>query len=404
MPFGIPAQKGPKQLYYDPQQQPYSEGVPVYASPQQRVPTAADVQDQFARAEEYRARAARGQQTARQNPYYGSNVMFGIGNILAPKVLAGFQEGRARKEKKKREVAIETAYADLAEDLQTGKPEDVFGALMDSPIQELRDLGLQYQIKAAMSGGPQAGTPLAKDAQLLFPGSWDDPEVRAKRMAYMEKERSKGGTRITINDPAYLGKKAVADLQTTQLNTINGMARLRGIQQSFKPEFQELGTRIGMSWKGLESWLGTLDEDDKRVYQEYVTFRRRAQENLNLYIKEITGAQMSEAEAERLSQAVPVAGVKMWQGDDPAAFEAKMNDIMTSLYNASARYNYMMRHGISDPDEMARQLSLDAVPALIDQRDNELYLEFQSQNPGMGEEELEKMTDRALREEFGLQF
>ncbi len=57
-------------------------------------------------------------------------------------------------------------------------------------------------------------------------------------------------------------------------------------------------------------------------------YQRKVNENVNLYIKMITGAQMSEAEADRLSLAIATLA------DSPAQFEAKLKDSIAVLDRA----------------------------------------------------------------------
>jgi hypothetical protein len=63
--------------------------------------------------------------------------------------------------------------------------------------------------------------------------------------------------------------------------------------------------------------------------------------------KELTGAQMSAKEADRLRLAQPDPGEQFWQGDDPVTFKAKMNDVVITTRAAVARYQYYLSQGLS---------------------------------------------------------
>ena len=90
---------------------------------------------------------------------------------------------------------------------------------------------------------------------------------------------------------------------------------------------------------------------------EFKGFQRKAIENINLYIKEITGAQMSEKEATRLRLSQPDPGEQWYQGDDPITFKAKMDDVIKFAGASVARYDKYRSEGLSDTD--IKQLAKD---------------------------------------------
>jgi hypothetical protein len=127
------------------------------------------------------------------------------------------------------------------------------------------------------------------------------------------------------------------------------LARMTQISAEFKPEYQEIGTRLGTAWTSIKSRLGKgVSDEDAKLLTDFRKFQRKAQENINLYIKELTGAQMSEAEASRLKLAQPDPGAKWWQGDDPITFKANIDDVLRSTRAAIARYEYYKAKGLDD--------------------------------------------------------
>ena len=66
-----------------------------------------------------------------------------------------------------------------------------------------------------------------------------------------------------------------------------------------------------------------------------------ALDNINRYIKELTGAQMSEAEAKRLRQGLPDPGDDPFSGDSPSGFRKKMKDKNEMMKLAMIRYTYL---------------------------------------------------------------
>jgi len=129
------------------------------------------------------------------------------------------------------------------------------------------------------------------------------------------------------------------------------VARMQTIYQGFKPEYQEIGTRLGSAWTGIKAKLGqNVPTKDAEQLTEFKKFQRKSIENINLYIKELTGAQMSEKEADRLRLAQPDPGEKWYSGDDPITFKAKMDDVLKYSRASVARYEYYRSKGFGSEE------------------------------------------------------
>lgn len=127
------------------------------------------------------------------------------------------------------------------------------------------------------------------------------------------------------------------------------LARMQTIYGEFKPEYLEIGTRLKAAWTGIKAKLGkNVSREDAKALTGFKKFQRKAIENINLYIKELTGAQMSEKEADRLRLAQPDPGENWWSGDDPITFKAKMDDVMKFTRAAVARYEFYRSKGLDD--------------------------------------------------------
>lgn len=127
------------------------------------------------------------------------------------------------------------------------------------------------------------------------------------------------------------------------------LARMQQIYNEYKPEYQQLATRFKTALTGAVAFLGgEVDEADKQLLVEFKAFQRKAIENINLYIKELTGAQMSEKEADRLRLAQPDPGERWWKGDDPITFKSKMDDVLRTTRAAVARWKYYKSRGFGD--------------------------------------------------------
>ena len=115
----------------------------------------------------------------------------------------------------------------------------------------------------------------------------------------------------------------------------------------FDPDYLTYQTKIEQSALKVAEKAGVdIGESGREKITKVSKFKRNAIENLNLYIKEITGAQMSEAEADRLRKAVPDA-----ENDSPTEFKAKMDDAIEQLRKKQTRYAYALENGI-EPESL----------------------------------------------------
>jgi hypothetical protein len=134
-------------------------------------------------------------------------------------------------------------------------------------------------------------------------------------------------------------------------------------------------------------------------------YRQTTIEHLNLYIKDITGAQMSESEAKRLGKAVPNA-----ENDSPTQFESKLGNSIRMSRMAISRYQYLLREGFTasaiqkmmepiDPEAkegshamIDTYMPLNKFKSIMKAREDEIV----EQNPDISDEDLKKQ----LRDEF----
>lgn len=193
---------------------------------------------------------------------------------------------------------------------------------------------------------------------------------------------NKDGSFELVQGPgAGLQRKTLGDIEEKLVGAREGLSRLRGIAAKFKPKYQEIPTRLGVAWTGLKARFGSGDvsSEDRKALTEFADYRRDAISNINLYIKEITGAQMSEAEADRLRLAVPDPGEGIFGGDDPITFKAKLDSAVQELEKAAVRYEHYLNQGITDPEEIARLAPLDAVRTAVNEQTGERLAEIGGQ-------------------------
>jgi len=211
-------------------------------------------------------------------------------------------------------------------------------------------------------------------------------------------------------------KKTKGAIETKALNAAEGITRLNEIASSFKPEFLQVGTKLKnlkTIWqeKGadtpLAGILGKAKPEDQALLDDYSDFKRTSISNINLYIKEITGAQMSEKEADRIRLGMPDPGEGIFDGDSPTQFSSKWSSTMKSLKLAAARYSYLLNQGVN-AESIQAMANSESLPSLsnmegiITTRDKEIEAEVRAANPDMSKGEIDINVAKQLQQEFGL--
>ncbi len=207
-----------------------------------------------------------------------------------------------------------------------------------------------------------------------------------------------GGVKVTMGgdeEGPGMERPTLARLEKSILDSQEGLGRLFEVQRSFRPDF--------LTYAGkFENWrLGTaekinpamLSAQDRQFLGDYTTFTTDAVDNMNRYIRDMTGAQLSEFEAERLRKGVPDP-----ERDGPSVFKAKMDTQLRQFALARARAVYARNQGLEKMPFDA--MDLDEMDQLINRRADELTANFARQNiPGA---EARSRALEQVKQEFGL--
>ena len=205
-------------------------------------------------------------------------------------------------------------------------------------------------------GGPEAPQNLVT---LMMPDG--TPRTFRKGDPAVDQAIGQGATVYTasVQSPSVeglgLGRKAQDTLQGATIDTHKSSARIDDLMQSFDPDYMTVPYKAKMaSLSAIEKVGGKLTPEQSQELQDFTQFRQTASEHLNRYIKEMTGAQMSEREATRLRKSVPD-----YQKDGPTQFKSKLDNSARLVKAAQARYTSMLENGI-DPDALTPK-QLDAI-------------------------------------------
>jgi hypothetical protein len=134
---------------------------------------------------------------------------------------------------------------------------------------------------------------------------------------------------VTYEAPPFANDAVFKREMESQIRSdMEAAQRGKDVLAMYRPEYQTIWGKAAATGAGWLDRVIPLQGEAKTELQRFAVFQRKVNENVNLYIKMITGAQMSEAEADRLSLAI--ANLT----DSPAAFEAKLKDSIAVLDRA----------------------------------------------------------------------
>ena len=252
---------------------------------------------------------------------------------------------------------------------------------------------------------PQAPTELARlETELaeIKKNNPNDPRI-PNRERILANYKAGRGTDISIHEkgPMLPGKAGANKIDEDLLGVTRGLMQLDQIQTQFKPEFQQYMDKAGFAALAVKEKAGfKLTNKQQKDLTEFASYRRNAVNSLNEYIKQITGAAMSEPEAKRILSGMPKPGDGIFDGDSPTEFKAKLDDAMQKTKMAVARLAYIKRKGMSLEDGLGEGLTLEGVPELINTRGKEIEAELKK--TGASGKPLERAVRRQLGVEFGL--
>lgn len=229
-------------------------------------------------------------------------------------------------------------------------------------------------------------------------GMFQIPEGQAAQVSERTgKVATIGSAGVEVNITNDLTTKTQGRLEGEILDTQDAISRIERIRNSFDPTFQQFFPRLGIKWDQMVARFGELDPQSRQRVEARAVFQQNAIENVNSTIRALTGAQMSQFEAERITSQLPNPGTGLFDGDDPVTFEAKMTNALESLRAVLARRAYADATG---KEALTTGFDLTTtVREIVNTRGTELEETFKAQ--GLKDEELSTAIRDRLRIEFG---
>jgi hypothetical protein len=212
------------------------------------------------------------------------------------------------------------------------------------------------------------------------------------------------GAAMTAPGNTPIGKETRNKLEKEAVDINEELSRLEGIATSLDDRFLTTSGKASAWWDNLKNMAGVeLPDKDQRNLEEFSDFTRKTVENANLYIKRITGAQMSEAEAGRLMLAIPTFDSGWFSGDGPVKFKGKLKSVMGNLKMAKARHNYYLNKGLNLEDITSdKAISLGSMKDKIRSEGAEIEKRVRSENPNADDAAIKSKVAAELKKVFGL--
>lgn len=257
----------------------------------------------------------------------------------------------------------------------------------------LGEEGMQKLLSARMQGGDDTA-----DIK-----NWKQAQKDGYKGSFMEyqKENKGRGLAITLPDGTTIaeggplptmGKPAQNTLEEKIITSQAGLDRLRGIASKFKPEYQTWEGKLKGGVASLKDKAGVdMTDEDKKYLGDFESYRGDVLNNLNLYIKDITGASMSVQEAGRITRSMPN------DDDGPTQFQSKLASTMKNLGRVQARAYYTLAKGLS-----LDKIGLEQIDDVIRKRGSELEGELKGKMAGASDEDVKTAVKQQLKREFGL--
>lgn len=180
-----------------------------------------------------------------------------------------------------------------------------------------------------------------KTGEVINVGSLDSLAIKQLQKAGWVKV----GLNVQTDEPGKLGqptKPVQTDLQTNIIQSQQQLDMLGQVMQKYDPDWLKALPQIGMaSLQVLEKAGVKLDTKQAATLEDYAAFRRNSYDAFNRYIKFITGAQMSVAEAERISKGFPNP-----DSDSNTVFMSKTRETVKALLAVNMRAQQALKDGL----------------------------------------------------------
>lgn len=287
----------------------------------------------------------------------------------------------------------------MASTLQSGHPAAAM-ILPELMKQEFGEKKPPKMVERVNPDGTKSIVPEAAGVITFRPDKWEtltDAQERERglptegsyqRHTLTDEIKAIGGRGQTINVDVNsdFGTKAKGDLETSLIQSAENLAQLRTISGQFDSEFLTYVGKLKAGGATALDKLGIAPEAAQDYLDRYTQFTANSIDQLNNYIKQVTGAQMTIQEADRIRKGMPDA-----ERDSPTQFKSKMDQVVGKLTRVAVRAK--LARMLDQPIE---NFSIESVDTMVERYGNQKEQEFIKQ--GFSQKDAESMAKRAVEE------
>ena len=234
------------------------------------------------------------------------------------------------------------------------------------------------------------------------------------------------GTQLTVEDGKTtfsqgnvgpLTKTNQSKVQADLIDINDRMGRLSGIIGKYKSSYQNVFTRVGMSWDALKDMTGLgkqLTPEKRTALGEYSNYKKEAVREFGLEIQRLAKGNLTKNEEKLYGRGLPNPGTGWFDGDSPAEFEAALRTSYKNLDKIRARKHYYLNKlNYTQPqiDSMLDNnsiLGVDAFMGKVDEiaqkREAEIVKQLQASGKPVDPQMVKSLMKKFLNEEFGFKF
>jgi hypothetical protein len=210
-----------------------------------------------------------------------------------------------------------------------------------------------------------------------------------------------GKALMDAGSSAALDKGATTQNDKEELASTGQLATLNSIKSTYQSKFLNIPQRFQFWGAAVKDKFGALGDQDKKDLTAYTQFRQNAWHNLNRVLKDLSGTAVTENEMQRQLLDLPNPGKGIFDGDSPTEFDAKLKNSIAFQTSAIARARWLRSKGFRGKPWEAR-VAVEDMPAIINQRGQEIEQEFRQQHPNATPMQLQQATTRQIKQEFGI--
>lgn len=194
--------------------------------------------------------------------------------------------------------------------------------------------------------------------------------------------------------PNSIQKTTANQLEKEIIGLQGNYAQALKMASSIDDSMLQLPTKVQQGWNALREKSGidalALSPDEQSSLGNYTKARQDAYRYFNDTIKEMSGASVTDGEAERQIKVIPNP-----DQDGPTEYKAKVQGTLDFMENALARKQYALKNGVD-----WKTIPLGNMDKIMEDRADQIYQ--LAKRGGADDETAKKRAIEATRVEFGL--